>query len=206
MINAIRRGDDVLLEALLAQSPRYEPNVQRLTPLHVAVQLGNRHAAQRLLEAGARVDRRDLTARTPLLYAVQRNDAALVTLLAAYGANVDGEQRAAPLHAAVRAHAPNALLALLAAGADKYVRDAREGNAMQIAATVHASAVTRVLQQHEARVVVDIAVGLAAKQLPALVLLAIADWLMVRSFAPSDVILWDIAATAKHFHERRQQD
>lgn len=117
-------GETDRLGALLDSDTRlaYACNTDGYSPLHLAAFFGRPAAAQRLLTAGADVDKvaQNSTAVTPLHSAVAGRHADVVRVLLDAGADVDVRQQGGwtPLHSAAQnADAPSMEL-LLAAGAD----------------------------------------------------------------------------------------
>lgn len=101
-----------------------------LTPLHLAVQRGSAMLVRALMDAGHAVEVADDYGRTPLLLAAGQADrgqaAHLVLALLALGADPERGDHVGhrPIHAAARAANPEALKALLDAGADARTRSA----------------------------------------------------------------------------------
>lgn len=61
------------------------------TPLHLAVQSGDRDAVRALLEAGADANARDAEGCTPLHHAARKRDLSLAYLLVIHGADVNAQ-------------------------------------------------------------------------------------------------------------------
>ncbi|KAF0720699.1 Aste57867_124 [Aphanomyces stellatus] len=72
------------------------------TPLHMAIIMGNKSMARRLIESGADVELRDAEGLTPLLWATIRGFLETVGLLLLHGADVNGRDSTGmtPLHVA----------------------------------------------------------------------------------------------------------
>ncbi|WP_372807242.1 ankyrin repeat domain-containing protein [Pontiella sp.] len=89
-------------------------------PIHPAVEHRLEGAVKALLDAGAGVDARDLTYRTPLMRAAEADALPIVRLLLAAGADVNAFDRRGdtPLHYAVRKRSLEGTRLLLDGGAD----------------------------------------------------------------------------------------
>ncbi len=118
------------------------------TPLHLAAAALRHEAARALLAAGAPVDAVNRRGAGPLHYACDPRPSLgiwdpaaqrqIIELLISYGAVVDRADRGGvtALHRAVRARSPQAVAALLAAGADPRARTKKAGStALHMATT-----------------------------------------------------------------------
>ena len=104
-----------------------------LTPLILAIWVGNDAMAQALIEAGASVD---TGSPRPLHYAVERGDLHMVNLILRSGAELDGvdEDGVTPLMVAVREEDVETVQWLLEAGAQVDVKDEDGDTALSMAA------------------------------------------------------------------------
>lgn len=119
------------------------PNAAGMTPLHMAVSVGNVRVVEILLLKRVKVDFIDKLGRSPLHLAVDRDDASITQLLVDAGADVNlrnGKGRT-PLHLTasrgsvnVGRHKQDCLSILIAAGADSTIQDNYEQTPIHIAA------------------------------------------------------------------------
>jgi len=132
IFSAVGKGDMAVLAFLLEQSPPvsfpcWDPqdHHRRITPLLLAVDMGNYDAAQLLLEHGADAHETDSKGMNALCIAINRGHPSVVQLLVKYHARINGTESVAswgtgvaPLHvAACQGHA-EVLRILLSLGAD----------------------------------------------------------------------------------------
>ncbi len=117
------------------------------TPLHWAVRAGRSHAVERLLAAGADVNRRDVDGETPLHHAVRLARPQVVKILLQNNGDVDAPARygTTPLHLAVRADSPAIVQYLIAHHASLDAADRFGCTALHDAAVLNAIEAARLL-------------------------------------------------------------
>ncbi|HSG35228.1 MAG TPA: ankyrin repeat domain-containing protein [Sphingomonadaceae bacterium] len=87
---AVKRRDLTWVRFLLQQKANPDiRDVNGVTPLVLAAQLGLTDAAEALIKAGARVDIANSTGETPLIAAVHKRDVAIMRVLLKAGADPD---------------------------------------------------------------------------------------------------------------------
>lgn len=173
---AVEGKSEPVLTALLAHKPNLEVKDQDgLTSLQQAVLDGEGRLATRLLEAGARLDVTDVTARQrlltitlasgerrqlnpdgsrPLDWALQRRDRMMIEALVAHGADVNAAKPngLTPLLQAVSNNDQPVVEYLLEHGADPNARAADGANALHLAARARplAPGIVKALLDHRA--------------------------------------------------------
>uniref|UniRef100_F7ABL7 Ankyrin repeat domain 23 n=1 Tax=Equus caballus TaxID=9796 RepID=F7ABL7_HORSE len=112
----------------LCLTSRLHPQLHR-TALHWACLKGHSQLVNKLLEAGATVDARDLLERTPVFWACRGGHLDILKLLLNKGAQVNAQDkiRSSPLHVAVRTGHSDCLEHLIACGAHINAQD-KEGD------------------------------------------------------------------------------
>jgi ankyrin repeat protein len=122
---AIRKQETSVVDALIAAGANLEVRLDGFPPLISAIIYGNIDIVYMLIEAGADVhaeDRSDFlgAGSTALWWAARRGDIEVISLLLAKGAKVDKRsiEGWTPLFAAAHYNKPDAVRALLDAGAD----------------------------------------------------------------------------------------
>jgi len=86
---AAQRGDEALVQQLLAEGAAAEADDLGYTPLDYAVHRGDEALVRQLLAAGASIDRFDDLGYTPLHHAAKHGYLKVMELLLAAGADVD---------------------------------------------------------------------------------------------------------------------
>lgn len=117
--HAASNGDLPTLRALLRTNPALASLYDGFaTPLHYAVQMGQKDAAELLLANHAEVDARDKDGQTPLLLTADRGYTQIAELLLAHGADVNAKDHNSetPLHIAARDRRTQLAELLLASG------------------------------------------------------------------------------------------
>lgn len=134
---ALRAGSDRVASALLAHPDLRVDRTNALgeTALMMAALRGREDWVTRLLAAGAQVNR---PGWTPLHYAASAPTIGVLKMLLDKGATIDARapNGATPLMTAAQHGPEEAVAALLAAGADRSLRDARERSAADLARAV----------------------------------------------------------------------
>uniref|UniRef100_A0A9L0J2U2 Ankyrin repeat domain 23 n=1 Tax=Equus asinus TaxID=9793 RepID=A0A9L0J2U2_EQUAS len=123
-----RRREKRLKRRVPPKAPEPEVKLHR-TALHWACLKGHSQLVNKLLEAGAAVDARDLLERTPVFWACRGGHLDILKLLLNKGAQVNAQDkiRSTPLHVAVRTGHSDCLEHLIACGAHINAQD-KEGD------------------------------------------------------------------------------
>jgi hypothetical protein len=101
-------------------------NSESKAPLHLAIDLGNMEAANKLIEAGANLDARELTHEDTFLHiAVREGNIPLLKKLIEAGADINAsdKDKHTPLHLAVAKGNEEMVKVLVEAGANIYAKD-----------------------------------------------------------------------------------
>ena len=139
---AATAGNPEVLRQLIGAKANVEADMKVLgksatSPLRTAVQRGDVPVVQLLLDAKAAVDRSQVENITPLHIAVVANHADVVKALLAGGAKVNAadDEKTTALHYAAYANFPDTAVAevLLAAGADRALKDATNRTPLEVA-------------------------------------------------------------------------
>ena len=122
-------------------------------PLHRAqVHYGGDDIAAKLIESGADVNAKCLNGKTPLHYAVERENESMIRLLLELGADMSAQDiaRRAPLHTAIDCRSEHMVHLLLDLGADVGIKDGDGRDAMGAAnhALRKSPEITKLLGRH----------------------------------------------------------
>ncbi|MCG3179217.1 MAG: hypothetical protein BIFFINMI_01550 [Phycisphaerae bacterium] len=118
-------------------------------PLFAAVGQGRKEIAETLIQHGAQVNVTCSCGGSPLIMAVANKDESMVRMLLAHEANVNlANGGMTPLHAAVRASAPQLVQLLLDRGADPRARDDQELRPLELAEQLGYEDCVRILRAH----------------------------------------------------------
>jgi ankyrin repeat protein len=151
LLDALRTDDHATVTELLAAGA--SPNASEsfgITPLMVAAIRGDARSVRLLLDAGAYVNATDLYGTTALAHAAAYAGADVIELLVAAGARPDARlldyERRTPLMIAAGRGRAEAVVALVAVGADLEVRDRIGRAAVHHALDAHPAAVVPTLR------------------------------------------------------------
>lgn len=112
-----------------------EKNSQGITPLIAMIQMGCEEGVLSLLDAGADIDGRDSSLRTPLHHAVMFNEVSLVSLLTEHGCLLDltDDHGRTPLFCAVANGFDLIVGYLCSRNADLNIRDFKDVHLLDVA-------------------------------------------------------------------------
>lgn len=125
--NLIETGTDV---------DTHETSGNHSSPLHIAIQTRHNQIVQKLIAAGASLNKQNIHAQVPLDNAIQINNLDAIKLLIDAGANVSYQDvwtMLTPLHIATFHNNLTAVQLLLDAGANPFLRDVDELNVFDLA-------------------------------------------------------------------------
>ncbi len=134
--NDAARIERIFKEQRLGPDALNDVRSDGMLPMHHAARLGVEQSMEVLLRHGADVNLQDGKENTPLMAAVEKEEAASVKWLLAHGANVEipAKDGITPLIAAAEANAVKIVDALIEGGAALETRDAKGRTALMAAA------------------------------------------------------------------------
>uniref|UniRef100_A0A3Q3WC34 Uncharacterized protein n=1 Tax=Mola mola TaxID=94237 RepID=A0A3Q3WC34_MOLML len=111
-------------------------NYQGLSPLHLAVLRGHKHLARMLIDAGADINAMDIkSGQTPLMHAVESNNADMVHFLIERGCDVNSQSYSGntALHSACGRGQVDTVRLLLKSGADSSLKNYHNDTPVMVA-------------------------------------------------------------------------